>query len=100
MIPGLTSKMSEAAISLATTNSIKTDIVRVTSTATTTVAGTFIPNFGGGFSGMFILINQSGANMTTVTSGNIQTAVTIGQNVATLFVYSRAAGKWFPGALA
>jgi hypothetical protein len=53
-----------------------------------------------GFSGILILVNGSGGNITTLTTGNIQTAVTIGQNVATVFVYSKLAGKWWPGALA
>lgn len=99
MFPGLTSKVSEAAVALASTVYPKTDVIRVTDTTSTTVLATLSPAFGG-FGGFLVIINQSGANITTVTTGNIQTAITIGQNVATLFIYSKGAGKWFPGALA
>lgn len=99
MIPGLVSKLSEANISLATTIEARADVLHVTSTATTTVASTISP-MTGGFSQFLVLINRSGANMTTVTTGNIATAVTIGQNVSTLMIYSKSTGKWYPGALA
>jgi hypothetical protein len=99
MIPGLVTKLSEDAVSLTATLSPKTDIVRVTSTATTTVLVTITPPYQG-FSGLLILINLSGGNITTTTAGNIQTAVTVGQNVATLLVFSKALGKYVPGALA
>ena len=99
MFPGTTSKVSEAAIALATTIYPQVDVVRVTDTTSTTVVSTISPAFGG-FGGFLVIINQSGNNITTVTTGNIQAAVTIGQNVATLFIYSMGAAKWFPGALA
>lgn len=99
MFPGLTSKVSEAVIALATTIYPKTDLVRVTDTTSTTVVATISPAFGG-FGGFLVINNESGANITTTTAGNIQTAVTIGQNVATVFIYSKGLGKWIPGALA
>lgn len=99
MIPGLVSKLSEANIALATTIRPVTDVVYVTDTTSTTVAST-IQSATGGFGQLLILVNLSGANMTTVTTGNIATAVTIGQNVATLLVYRKQTGKWYPGALA
>ena len=99
MIPGLTSKVSEQAISLTTTIAPKTDVIRVTSTTSTTVVATITPAFGG-FGGVLVIVNQSGGNITTVTTGNITTAVTIGQNVAVLFIFSKSTGKWIPGALA
>jgi hypothetical protein len=100
MIPGTTTKLSEEAISLETTIKPKADLVRVTSTATTTAVATIVPSFGGGFSGILIVVNLSGANITTTTAGNIQTAITIGQNISTVLTYSKTTGKWYPGALA
>jgi len=101
MIPGLVSKLSEKLISLTNTITQESDIIRVTSTTSTTVLTNIFSPVAGGLSGSFlVIINSSGANMTTVTTGNIQTAVTIGQNVSTLFVYSPSAAKWYPGALA
>lgn len=99
MFPGLTTKVSEDNIALATTIAPKSDVVHVTSTATTTVVATITPPFGG-FSGIMVVVNRSGGNITTVTTGNILTAVTVGQNVATVFVYSKSLAKWVPGALA
>jgi len=99
MIPGTTSKMSEEGLSLTTTINPKSDMVIVTSTATTTVVATIMPPYAG-FSGFMVLVNRSGANITTVTTGNILTAVTIGQNVATVLVYSKSLGKYVAGALA
>lgn len=99
MIPGLTSKLSEQNIALATTVYPKTDVIRVTDTTSTTVVATISPAFSG-FGGFLVMINSSGASITTTTSGNIQTAVTVGQNVATLFIFNKAAAKWYPGALA
>jgi hypothetical protein len=99
MIPGLTTKISEELISLATTIKPASDLVHVTSTATTTVLTTILPPFGGS-PGIMVILNRSGANMTTLTTGNIATAVTIGQNVAIALVYSVLTGKWYVGALA
>jgi hypothetical protein len=99
MIPGLITKISEQAISLATTISPTADLVHVTSTATTTVLTTIIPPFTGS-PGIMVIVNRSGANMTTLTTGNIATAVTIGANVAIILVYSVLTGKYYVGALA
>lgn len=100
MIPGTTTKLSEETIALATTIYPKKDMIHVTSTTSTTVASTIVPAFGGGFSGILVVVNRSGADITTTTAGNIATAVTIGQSVATVLVYSKLTGKWYPGALA
>jgi hypothetical protein len=99
MFPGLTTKVSEATVALATTIYPQSDLLRVTDTSSTTVVATISPAFGG-FGGILIINNESGGNITTVTTGNIATAVTIGQNVATLFIYSMGLSKWIPGALA
>ena len=94
--PGLVSKLSEEIVSLASTITPKSDIIRVTSTATTTVLTTIVPPFAG-FSGQLILINQSGAAITSVTTGNILTATTIQDSRATTLVYSKGAAKWVVG---
>lgn len=99
MIPGLTTKISEELISLTSTISPTSDLVHINSTVTTTVLLTIKPPFGG-FSGIMVLVNRSGANMTTLTTGNIITAVTLGVNVALVLVYSKLTDKWYPGALA
>jgi hypothetical protein len=99
MISGLTTRLSEEAISLTTSINPKSDLVHVTSTTSTTVVATIIPPFAG-FSGVMIFVNRSGAAITTVTSGNIQTAISVGQNVATVLTYSKLLGKWVVGALA
>jgi hypothetical protein len=99
MIPGQASKSSESVVAAATTIYPKTDIIHVTDTASTTVFTTIVPPYAG-FSGSLLVINRSGASMTTVTTGNIQTAVTVGQNVATVLAYSKLLDKWVPGALA
>lgn len=98
MFPGLTTKVSEANIALATTIAPLTDVSHVTDTTSTTVLATIVPPFGG-FSGIIIVINRSGANITTVTTGNIATAVTIAQNLSTVLVFSMSQNKWYPGAI-
>lgn len=100
MFPGLTTKVSEETISLGTTIYPKADVLHVTSTATTTVLATISPAFGGGFSGLHVIVNRSGAGFTTVTTGNIATAITVGANVAVLVVYSKLTDKFYMGALA
>lgn len=100
MFPGLTTKLSESVLSLATTIYPKTDLIHIDDTTSTTVLATITPAFGGGFSGVHILVNRSGANFTTVTTGNIATAVTVGANVAVVVVYSKLTDKFYMGALA
>lgn len=100
MFPGLTTKVSEETIALATTIYPKADMLHVTDTTTTTVLATISPAFGGGFSGIHVIVNRSGASFTTVTTGNIATAVTVGANVAILVAYSKLTGKFYMGALA
>lgn len=100
MFPGLTTKVSEGNMALTTSISPKTDMVIVNSTASTTVLETIVPPYGGGFGGIMIIVNRSGGSITTVTTGNIATAVTIGQNVAVVAVFSKIVGKYIVGALA
>ena len=100
MWPGFTSKLSEANLALAAVVDIKTDLVRVTDTTTTTVLTQISPNFGGGqFSGVTFVANDSGAAITTVTTGNILKAVSIPDKQVCVFVYSKLAAKWYPGAI-
>lgn len=98
MIPGITTRLSEAVLSLETTVKFNADLIRITSTSSTTVASTVIPAFAGQ-AGMTIVVNQSGASITTVTTGNIGTAVTIADAAAVVFVFSADTNKWIVGAL-
>ncbi len=99
MMGGLTSKVSEEVIALTTSIQPKSDVVRVTDTTSTTVLATIVPPFGG-FSGITVIVNQSGNTITTVTNGNILTAVTVPVNTAVVFIFSMGLGKYIPGALA
>jgi hypothetical protein len=95
MIPGMTSKLSESIVTAAATIDANTDIVRLS--GTTSIA-TITPSFGGGFSGILILI-PTGGNVNLLASGNIAAAVTLTNLMATILIYSKAAGKWYPGAI-
>lgn len=95
MIPGITTKLSEELIVTAATITPKSDLVRLSGTTTIT---TISPNFGGGFSGILFLIPTTGSVAVT-TVGNIQKAATMPQDQVTVLVYSKLAGKWYPGAI-
>lgn len=95
MIPGITSKLSEEAITAATAITARTDVLRVT--GTTSIA-TISHTFGGGFSGILFIVPLTG-NTATTTAGNIAKVVTMVSNQVTVFVYSKAAGVWYPGAI-
>lgn len=95
MIPGTTSKLSESVLASAATIYPKTDLVRLTGT---TSIGTIAPTFGGGFSGFLVLVPTAGA-VTLLDSGNIAVTVVMADLRATLLVYSKASGKWHPGAI-
>ena len=99
MLPGLISKVSEDTFGLTTTIQPKTDMVHIGNTTSTTVLATIVPPYGG-FSGVLFVHNSSGGNITTVTTGNILTAVTIGSNALVVFVYSKTLNKYIVGALA
>lgn len=97
MFPGLTTRVSEENVALTTTPLFpKSDLIRINDTTNTTVVTTITPPFAG-FSGIMILVNVSGNNITTVTTGNVIKAVTIPTNQTCLFVYSKSAGVWYPG---
>lgn len=93
MIPGTVSKLSESIISLANTITPKTEVVRVSSTATTTVVVTINPVFPQNNQFM-ILVNSSGGTITGTTAGNIATTVSIPNGCMCSFVYSKSSGKW------
>lgn len=99
MFPGLTTKISESVGALSTITTIKTDLYHVTSTTDGTTVTTIKDQFGGGFSGMMIILNRSGASIATVTTGNIAAAAVIPANLSCLFTYSKLTGKWYPGAI-
>jgi hypothetical protein len=101
MFPGLTTRLSEGVANPSVTGVLtpKTDYVRIGSTASSTAIATITPAYEG-FSGVMFVHNSSGGNVTTVTTGNILTAITIGSNALVLFVYSKQLAKWVVGALA
>jgi len=95
MIPGLTTKLSEELITTAATIKPMTDLVRLT--GTTSIA-TIVPAFGGGFSGILVIVPTGGA-VATLTTGNISLAVTMPDKRATVLVYSKKDALWYPGAI-
>lgn len=97
MIPGTVSKVSEEVVSLTATITVKSDMVHVTSTATTTVVATISPVMGG-FSQFLLLANRSGGTITSTTSGNINSAFSLGNGLIMVLVYSKLLGKWIQGA--
>ncbi len=93
MIPGLLTRLSETVISLTNSIAPRSDIIRVSSTATTTVlvtiAGRFI-NMGG----IMFLVNSSGGAITATTAGNIATTCSIPNGCMATFIYSPSSAKW------
>lgn len=95
MFPGTTTKLSEGTLASAATISPKTDIVRLSGS---TAIATINPAFGGGFSGILILIPEDGT-LGLLTTGNIAIAVTMPLNRATVLVYSKETDTFYPGAI-
>lgn len=92
MIPGTTTKVSEFALASTTVLDPKTDVVFLTGT---TGIDTIIPHFGGGFSGLVILIPLDG-DVNVSTTGNVALATTCYQNAAMMFIYSKTHETWYP----
>lgn len=98
MIPGTTTKLSEARLASAATINPKTDIVTLTGTTAIT---TIIPNFGGGFSGMLILVPVEGPiTINAVITGPPQVGNVFGGAVVALhrpavLIYSKFTKLWF-----
>lgn len=101
MFPGTTTKLSETVVALSTTIEAKTDMLRVTSTTVTTVLSTILPNFGGGFSGITVLVNDSGNPINLVSTGNIEMSAsrTVPDNFTMILCFSKLSGKWYTGAI-
>lgn len=95
MFPGSTTKLSEDSVASAATIEAKADLIRLTGS---TAIATINPHFGGGFSGIVILVPLDGT-LGLLTTGNVALAVTMPQNQATVLVYSKATGDWYPGAI-
>jgi len=95
MIPGTTTKLSEETIASAAAISPRADLVKLT--GTTTIANIF-GQFGGGFSGILMLVPLDGTVATT-TTGNIAVNVSMAQNRVTVLVYSKLQNAWYPGAI-
>jgi hypothetical protein len=95
MFPGITTKLSETVVASTTTIDVKADLIRLTGS---TAIATLNPFFGGGFSGICILVPVDGT-LGLLTTGNIAIAVTMAQKRATVLVFSRATGVWYPGAI-
>lgn len=94
MIPGTVSKLSEDVIASTTTITVVTDLVNLTGS---TAIATINPRYEG-FSGICILVPVDGT-LGLLTTGNIAIAVTMPQNRATVLVYSKKYGVWYPGAI-
>jgi len=95
MIPGSTSKLTEATLASADVIYPKTDVVFLTGS---TAVSTIVPSFGGGFSGLLFLVPTDGTVATT-TTGNVGVAVTMLQNKVTTLVYNKKNTKWYTHAL-
>lgn len=95
MFPGRTTKVSEGVLASAATIYPKNDLTILTGT---TQVDTIIPSYGGGFSGILLLVAKDGA-ITLSTSGNIAKTVALVQNQSCVLVYSKSTSKWYPGAI-
>jgi hypothetical protein len=95
MIPGITTKLSERPVTAAASLDANVDLLRVTGT---TSLATLVAHAGGGFSQVLFVVPLTG-NTATLTTGNIAKAVTMVSNQVTVFVYSKLAGVWYPGAI-
>jgi len=95
MIPGSTTKLTEATLESADIMYPKTDLIFVTGS---TSISSFIPSFGAGFSGILFVVPTDG-NVATTTTGNVGVAVTMLQDKVTTLVYSKKNTKWYTHAL-
>jgi hypothetical protein len=95
MFPGLTTKLSEETVASTTSITVKADLVKITGN---TAIETIKPQFGGGFSGVIFAVPVDNT-VATVTTGNIAIAVTMPLGRTTVLTYSKATGKWYPGAI-
>ncbi len=97
MIPGTTTKLSESTVASTTHIDVKSDLVFITGS---TAIDEITPHFGGGFSGIVILVPTDGTvGLLATTTGNIALAGTMAQNRCCVLVYSKTNGAWYPGAV-
>jgi hypothetical protein len=95
MFNGTTTKLSEEVVASAASIDVKSDLVNLTGS---TAIATITPHFGGGFSGICVLVPKDGT-LGLLTTGNIAIAVTMPLNRATILVYSKKYNVWYPGAI-
>jgi hypothetical protein len=89
MFPGSTTKITTSALVGTATLNPKTDLVVVSGVGP---VNTITPNYGGGFSGILILVPT--AALVLGTTGNILVGATLVVNRATFLVYVKSLGKW------
>lgn len=101
MIPGSISRGLDTVIAASTIISPKSDFVRVTDTTVTTSITTINSPFFGASGGFLVFINDSGAAMNFVSTGNIDMAAlrTIPNKFAVPLVFSKVTGKWYVGGI-
>jgi len=95
MFPGLTTRMSEKNVTTAATITAEADIIRLV--GTTNIA-TIRPK-GEGVGGQIIVLVPVGNTLALLTTGNIAIGVTMADSRATVLVYSKIGGVWYPGAI-
>ncbi len=95
MFPGTTTKISEKLAASAASIDADADLINLTGS---TAIATIVPHFGGGFSGICILVPKDGT-LGLLTTGNIAIAVTMPLDRATVLVYSKLYNVWYPGAI-
>lgn len=95
MFPGTTTKLSETSVASTTVIDQKADLIRITGN---TAIATINPNFGGGFSGICILVPVD-STVGLLTTGNVAIAVTMPVGRATVLVFSKEEQTWYPGAI-
>ncbi len=95
MFPGITTKLSEELLLTAATITPRADLVKLSgATSIATISG----QFGGGFSGIMIIVPTTD-NVALLTTGNISVAVTMPVGRATVLVFSKVNNVWYPGAI-
>jgi hypothetical protein len=96
MIPGISSKVSEVNVSLTTSMPQTSDVMRVTSTTSTTQFNTIVPAFGTQQACVLFLQNKSGNNITALTTGNIAGtgSYTILPQRMAVMIWSNLEQKW------
>jgi hypothetical protein len=97
MIPGLVSRSSEKSLALVDNFEANVDLIRISSTATTTQFASIMPK-SGTLGQMLCLSNESGATINALTTGNILAAssLSLPASKMTILIYSKGLTKWIP----